>query len=234
MKSRVFAGAVLAGLASAAPAAAQQPTAADMQALAKQVQEMRQQYDQEMREMKQSYETRMAEIKQRLKSTEAAAASADKTAAEAQQTAKQASEQPAPVQTANAPASAGAFNPAISLILNGAFAKMAKEPESWSVPGFATGDEAQPISRGFSIGETELDISANVDNKLYGQATIAFTNENTPEVEEAYIQSLSLPYGFIAKGGRFFSDIGYLNKFHAHAWNFYDAPLPYQVFLNTQ
>lgn len=203
-----------------------------MQALAKQVQEMRQQYDQEMREMKQSYETRLTEMEQRLKSTEAAAASADKTAAEAQQTAKQASEQP--VQTASAPAAAGAFNPAISLILNGAFAKMAKEPASWNVPGFATGDEAQPISRGFSIGETELDISANVDNKLYGQATIAFQNDNTLAVEEAYIQSLSLPYGFIAKGGRFFSDIGYLNKFHAHAWDFYDAPLPYQVFLNTQ
>ena len=229
---RAAIGVSILGLLMPSMALAQQPTPADMQALAKQVQEMREQYDREMRDMKQSYETRLSEMEQRLKATEAAATNADRTAAEAQQTAKQASEQP--IQTASAPAAAGAFNPAISLILNGAFAKMAKEPESWSVPGFATGDEAQPISRGFSIGETELDLSANVDNKLYGQATIAFQNDNTLAVEEAYIQSLSLPYGFIAKGGRFFSDIGYLNKFHAHAWDFYDAPLPYQVFLNTQ
>ena len=228
-------GALLALAALAAwpqGAQAQQPSAADLQALAKQMEEMRRDYDRQIQQMQQNYETRMGEMEQRLKSAETTAASADKTAIEAQQTAKQTSDQP--VQTANAPASQSAFNPAMALILNGAFAKMSKEPESWSVPGFATGDEAQPISRGFSIGETELDLSANVDNKLYGQATIAFQNDNTLEVEEAYIQSLSLPYGFTAKGGRFFSAIGYLNSFHAHAWDFYDAPLPYQVFLNTQ
>ncbi len=213
-------------------ALAQQPNAADLQALAKQMEEMRRDYDRQIQQMKDGYEARMSEMEQRLKSTEATAAVADKAASEAQQTAKQAAEQPA--QVASAPASPSSFNPAIALILNGAFAKMSKEPESWSVPGFATGDEAQPISRGFSIGETELDLSANVDDKLYGQATIAFTNDNSLEVEEAYIQSLSLPYGFTAKGGRFFSAIGYLNSFHAHAWDFYDAPLPYQVFLNTQ
>jgi hypothetical protein len=213
-------------------AGAQQASPADLQALSKQMEEMRRDYDRQIQDMKRNYEARMSEMEQRLQSAETTATGADKTASAAQETAKQALDQP--VQTASAPASASSFNPAMSLILNGAFAKMSKEPESWNVPGFATGDEAQPISRGFSIGETELGLSANVDDKLYGQATISFQNDNTLEVEEAYIQSLSLPYGFTAKGGRFFSAVGYLNSFHAHAWDFYDAPLPYQVFLNTQ
>jgi hypothetical protein len=34
--------------------------------------------------------------------------------------------------------------------------------------------------------------------------------------------------------GRFFSDIGYLNTRHFHAWDFADQPLVYQVFLGQQ
>ncbi len=34
--------------------------------------------------------------------------------------------------------------------------------------------------------------------------------------------------------GRFLSSIGYLNDQHQHAWDFYDAPLPYQAFLGGQ
>ena len=36
------------------------------------------------------------------------------------------------------------------------------------------------------------------------------------------------------KGGRFFSGIGYLNEQHQHAWDFQDAPLVYKAFLGDQ
>jgi len=40
--------------------------------------------------------------------------------------------------------------------------------------------------------------------------------------------------GLTLKGGRFFSGFGYLNEFHAHAWDFVDQPLVYQAFFGGQ
>src|SRR3546814_7619883 len=53
-------------------------------------------------------------------------------------------------------------------------------------------------------------------------------------VEEAYINTLALPAGLAVKFGRFFSDIGYQNHVHAHAWDFADAPLVYRAFFGGQ
>ncbi len=63
---------------------------------------------------------------------------------------------------------------------------------------------------------------------------MSLTPENEAEVEEAYFQTLALTRGFVLKGGRFFSGIGYLNEIHQHAWDFQDAPLPYKAFLGNQ
>jgi hypothetical protein len=51
------------------------------------------------------------------------------------------------------------------------------------------------------------------------------------EVEEAFVQTLSLGQGLTIKGGRFLSGIGYQNEIHQHAWDFQDAPLAYKAFL---
>jgi hypothetical protein len=53
-------------------------------------------------------------------------------------------------------------------------------------------------------------------------------------VEEAFVQTTSLPWGFTAKGGRFFGGFGYLNAKHKHTWDFADAPLAYRAFLGGQ
>ena len=58
--------------------------------------------------------------------------------------------------------------------------------------------------------------------------------DNTVSTEEAFVQTTSLPQGLTLKAGRYFSGIGYLNEQHAHAWDFVDAPLPYQAFLGGQ
>ena len=69
---------------------------------------------------------------------------------------------------------------------------------------------------------------------MSGFLDVSFQNDNTPAVEEAYILSKDLPYGFTLKGGRFLSGVGYINERHAHDWLFSDAPLPYRAFLNNQ
>ncbi len=131
---------------------------------------------------------------------------------------------------------ANAFNPSISLILQGRYAHLSGDDGHRLLPGFSLGEETGRGPEGISLGESELDLSANVDDKLYGFFNVAFTQENGEsqfEIEEAYLQTLALPWGFTLKGGQFLSAIGYQNDRHSHAWDFVDAPLAYEAFLNS-
>jgi hypothetical protein len=126
------------------------------------------------------------------------------------------------------------FNPAISLILDGKFSSYSGDLDSYEFPGFPVDGEIGPPAEGFSLGETELAISANVDDLFYGSVNLALEQSDSGtdiSVEEAWIQTLSLPGGFSVKAGRMLSDIGYQNSRHPHSWDFVDAPLPYEVML---
>lgn len=125
------------------------------------------------------------------------------------------------------------FNPKISLILDGQYAHYSSDAEA-EMPGLVLGPETEFAPDGFSIGESELVIESNIDDRFHGWVTVALENEDGETVvalEEAYVDTLALPYGLAAKVGRFFSDIGYLNRQHPHAWEFTDAPLVYRAFL---
>src|SRR3954471_4733473 len=129
-------------------------------------------------------------------------------------------------------AGTNAFNPDISVILQGTAATSSQDPNKFQITGFApTGGEVAPPRRGFSLGESELVITSNIDPYFRGQLVASLTPENELEVEEAFFQTLALGKGFTIKGGRFLSGIGYQNPIHQHAWDFQDAPLPYKAFL---
>jgi hypothetical protein len=125
-----------------------------------------------------------------------------------------------------------AFNPGITLILQGTVARSTRDPGAYRIGGFApSGGEVEPAPRGFSLGESELAVSGNIDPYFRGNLVAALTPENEVEVEEAYAQALRLGHGFTLKAGRFLSGVGYQNEIHQHAWDFQDAPLPYKAFL---
>jgi len=48
-------------------------------------------------------------------------------------------------------------------------------------------------------------------------------------MEEAVIQTTSLPAGLQIKAGKFFSDFGRMNAQHSHQWDFVDQPLVYKL-----
>jgi hypothetical protein len=128
------------------------------------------------------------------------------------------------------------FNPAIGLILVGTAARQMSS-DDYSEPGFSQAEETGPYSEGFSLGESELNINSNIDDKFFGNLTLAIASDGSGtevELEEAYIQTLALPGGFNMTAGRFFSGVGYLNGFHSHADDFTDRPIPYEVFLGGQ
>jgi len=122
-----------------------------------------------------------------------------------------------------------AFNPAISLILNGHYASYSRDPADWALSGFLLDKEAGLPTEGLSLDETELAISANIDDKYYGFMSLAIETSDAGDtavsLEEAYFETLALGNGLKVKAGKFLSDIGYLNPIHAHAWDFFDAPL---------
>ncbi len=141
----------------------------------------------------------------------------------------------AAAQTGSA-GSGTAFNPKISLILVGTYADYGSTAEP-DVGGVVLGPETEFKPAGLSLGESELVVESNVDTLFHAKAIIALENEDgetVVAVEEAYADTLTLPAGLSLKFGRFLSDIGYLNRVHAHAWEFVDAPLVYRALLATQ
>ncbi len=86
-----------------------------------------------------------------------------------------------------------------------------------------------PQQTGFNARNNELALDGAVDPYFEGFANIVFkldnNDETSVEVEEAFAQTTSLPYGLQARAGQFFSAFGRLNPTHPHTWDFADAPL---------
>ena len=178
-------------------------------------------------EMKQAYEQRIAALETKLADAEVKSQASPVVAP--------------PVVESRSPAvvPASAFNPEVSLILQGQYKDM-KNGQGRGITGFVpagghdhgAGTIEGINKRGFSVDHTELVFAANIDPYWRGQAIIAML-DGAVEVEEASIQSLGIGQGIGLKFGRMRSGIGYLNEQHPHMWDFADAPLMYQAMFGT-
>ncbi len=113
-------------------------------------------------------------------------------------------------------------NPAISAVLDGYY-QSTERPMSERVEGFG-------------LGHTEVAMSANIDDMFYGKLTAVIEmhdGETELGLEEAFIQTMAMPYGLSMRAGRFLSDIGYLNNQHVHTDAFSDRPAAYRAFLGS-
>lgn len=87
---------------------------------------------------------------------------------------------------------------------------------------------------GFALGHTELSVYDTIGGLFFGKATIvAHSHAGSVEfeLEEAFIETRSLPYGLQIRAGRFLSQIGRLNGQHPHEDSFVERPLLYRAFL---
>jgi len=86
-----------------------------------------------------------------------------------------------------------------------------------------------PQQRGFNARNIELAFDGAVDPYFEGFANIVFKldndNETEVEVEEAFLQTTSLPFNLQLKAGQFFAAFGRINPTHPHTWDFADDPL---------
>lgn len=186
-----------------------------------------------IQQMKQQYEARIEALEERVRIAEQKATSAQQTAIRSETRISEGVNQvPAPTRTGD-----NSFNPAISIVLQGGAATYSLDPDNYHMDGLPLGGEAGLHQEGLSLWETEMTASANIDNLFYGQTTIGLHQDGDElevDLEEAFVETLSLPAGLGLRFGRFYSDIGYLNSHHTHAWDFADAPLAYQAFLGKQ
>lgn len=244
----------MAGVTLPAHAAGKTPTLAQLQA---QLAAQQQQFQQQLNALQTNYEQRLRQLEQQLGQSPAMASATIAT----RTTASPGTDTTLPTTPAlspavklaiadsvqdavrealppSPPAASNAFNPEISLILDSKFARTSRDPASYGIRGFLpSGGEIAPPNRSFSLGESELAISANIDHYFRGNGRFSLAEEDgkgVVEVEEANIETLALSNGFKVKAGRFLSGVGYLNAQHPHEWDFTDAPLVYKAMFGAR
>jgi len=88
--------------------------------------------------------------------------------------------------------------------------------------------------KGLRLGHSDLTVFGPMGPHLEAQGTAALHSHERKveaEVEEAWVQTRTLPAGLQLRAGRFASQIGYLNEQHPHADDFVERPLLYRAFL---
>ena len=116
----------------------------------------------------------------------------------------------------------------------------AAESESWGVGavldvahtsrGLALGQR----EKGLQLGHSDVSASGPLGQALEARFTVAahaHDGKVEAELEEAYVQTRTLPAGLQVRAGRFPSQIGYLNEQNPHADDFVERPLLYRASL---
>ena len=88
--------------------------------------------------------------------------------------------------------------------------------------------------KGLQLGHSDLSASGPVGPYFKAQLTgVAETHDDKLEtrLEEAWLETTSLPLGLQVRGGRFASQVGYQNAQHTHADDFVERPLLYRALL---
>jgi len=90
--------------------------------------------------------------------------------------------------------------------------------------------------RGINLNYLELAFNIAVDPyfDFFSVVTIAPGTADVVDVEETYVDTRQLPWGFRLRIGKFLSAFGRLNGMHQHVWDFYDQPLVYEAFMGTE
>lgn len=136
-------------------------------------------------------------------------------------------------QSSSYPFRQTAFNPDISLIIDISLVKNKlgeKDFSSLNIPGLLEEIYPEGNIKGFNFNYLELSFFAPVDPYFELFAVVSYEH-NEIEVEEAYVNTLSLPFGLNARIGKFLSNFGRHNELHKHYWSFFDAPLIYETLL---
>lgn len=88
--------------------------------------------------------------------------------------------------------------------------------------------------QGLALGHSDVSARGPLGawfNAQLGASAHQHDGKLEAHIEEAWLQTRSLPAGLQLRAGRFASQIGYLNEQHPHADDFVERPLLYRAFL---
>jgi hypothetical protein len=128
------------------------------------------------------------------------------------------------------------FNPDLSIIADFGLVGTNlsdKAAETLTVPGFIAQSDRTGKLRGIDFNYLELAFSIAVDPYFDFFSVVTFAPEGF-DIEETYVDTRQLPFGFQLRMGKFLSAFGRLNGMHAHQWDFYDQPLVYEAFMGGE
>lgn len=84
-----------------------------------------------------------------------------------------------------------------------------------------------------ALQEVELALQATVDPYVRGDVFITFSEEGVG-IEEAFLTTLSLPWGLQVKAGKIYTPFGRTSQLHRHQWIFVDQPLSMQRLVGAE
>lgn len=194
----------------------------------------------ELAEMRSAYEKRIAALETRLQTAEAQAGKPETAPSIA--TAARVAE-PLAGRLSRSQSLANAFNPQISVILDGNYYRDNRRGAAGEMyeqlDGIASShghDEhghGAGQERGFNLRETEVVFSASVSPYIDANVKMTVSRGGDVALEEAYFDTRGLPAGLKLRGGKFLSGIGYQNAKHPHQWDFVDQNLAYRSLLGA-
>jgi hypothetical protein len=212
---------------SAMPLAAQETN--NVEQLKKQLQELQEKLQKQQEQQRQQIEALQKQLDALLKQ-QAGATSAPPAAATADQI-QQLKGRVDQVEESQKKVRPGEFNPSIGLVGETVFSYRTKGSDQ-------IGSERPG---GFDVFQRsiELDVAASVDPFAKGYAVInaeadSATGEATVGVEEAALQTTSLPWNLELKAGRFFGEFGRLGYIHDHELPFVNRPLALDQYMGGE
>ena len=222
-------------------------TTNDLEKLTRQLKQLQDTFEQQQRELRQNFERivrdQQAQIDALRQQLESSRTNAAPTPA---QSAPAVTNEPRAATATAAPAAAGAspWSPAQPIRLGGAQNYINLSFDALVAAGASTARDIDggtqlgghdPKQRGFTVQNLETVFDGKVDPYIRGQANVVLQidphGDTTIEAEEAYLETMSLPWNLQAKAGQFFTEFGRLNTSHPHTWDFVDQPLVNGRFL---
>ncbi len=206
----------------------QEQTIQELKAIQKTVKKQ----EQTIEEQRKLIEKLRAKVQKPQPSAATEAAEAPQTAvAEAQQEVEELKEQVGAVAEAQKKQVLSVFNPAIGVVGETIFSYRSKGAN-------ATGSD-RPGGWDVNQRSVELNIAASIDPFAKGYAVInasadPVTGEATAVVEEAALQTTSLPCNLELKAGRFFGEFGRLAYIHDHELPFVNRPLVLDQYIGGE
>ena len=189
-----------------------------------------------LKQQMQQMQQQMQQLQQKIQELQAGRTSAPPAAVESPQAVtpeqlKEVDEKVDKVLEAQKKTMPGEFNPAIGLVGESVFSYRSRNNSE-------TGSDRPG---GFDIWQrsVELNIAASVDPFAKGYAVInasadPITGEASLGVEEAALQTTSLPWNLELKAGRFFGEFGKLEYIHDHELPFVNRPLAIDEYIGGE